>query len=143
MIRREISYRTKKYLHIVQAVIESGMEPRDFLERLRIRFRKNRPMVFVWGQNDILELKKASRLHRIPDITSGVQMIDLLRLIKIYYGLKNDLGLMNAYKLHVESEFTDRQAHHALEDAMMTKDVYQSFKDVANGHKTIDLLEYK
>lgn len=143
LVRKEISDRTKRFLHIDQAVIDAGMDPKDFLERLRTLFRKNRPMVFVWGQNDVLELKKAAILHRIPDITNGVQIIDLLRLLKIFYGLKNDLGLLNAYRIHVQKETDEHQAHHALEDAIMTKEVFLSFKQVTNGLKTIDLEEYK
>ena len=126
-----ISDRTIKFLKIEQAEIDQGIHPKTFLERLRFLFRKERPMVFVWGQNDVIELRKACKLHHMSDITSGVQIIDLLRLHKIYYGLKNDLGLFNAYRMYVGDTIgLEKQQHDALEDAMMTKDVFIGFQEV-------------
>ena len=55
----------------------------------------NEGRVFVWGKNDQLELNKLNKLHKLNNYTKTMQFMDLLNLHKIYFGLKNDLGLFN------------------------------------------------
>ena len=131
-IFKELTSRTKKFLHISQGTIESGISYQEFyriFERINKTFR---PMIIVWGQNDIIEIRKSSQMHQLPDLTRNVQFIDLLKLHKNYYGLKNDLGLFNAYKAYTSLDPLT-QAHDAFEDAMMTKTIFEYFKKVCNG----------
>lgn len=95
-----------------------------------------RPMVFVWGKNDELELAKMNRLYELDDFTRKMQFIDLLRLHKTYFGLKNDLGLFNAYKAYKGVDLT-KQKHDAFQDASVTLAVFSCFKDVTNGLMTV------
>lgn len=134
---KEISDRTKKFLSIQQEDIEQGISYQEFYDYFTKLINKYRPMVFVWGQNDQIELRKMNRLHQLADFTSKTQFVDLLKLHKTYFGLKNDLGLFNAYNLYKEVDL-DKQMHNALEDAMITKEVFYSFVDVCNGVKEIE-----
>ncbi len=133
---KELSNRTKKFLKITQETIDHGMTYIDFYRKLERILKTYRPMVVVWGQNDIIEIKKSTLNHHLPDITRNVQFIDLLKLHKLFFGLKNDLGLFNAHNLYATIDL-DEQAHDALEDAMVTKSVFESFKKVCNGEISI------
>lgn len=88
-------------------------------------------MVFVWGKNDQIELNKMNKLHHLGQFKQRLQFIDLLNLHKIYYRLKNDIGLFNAYNIYSDIDLTN-QKHDALEDAIVTKDIFFYFKDVCN-----------
>ncbi len=129
---KELSNRTKKFLHITQETIDSGIPYHDFYRTLERIIKTKRPMIIVWGQNDIIEIKKSAQLHHLPDLTRNVQFIDLLKLHKHYFGLKNDLGLFNAYKFYSDV-IPEDQVHDAYEDAMVTKVIFDFFKKVCNG----------
>jgi sporulation inhibitor KapD len=137
---KELSNRTKKFLKITQETIDGGIPYLEFYRLLERIVKTYRPMIVVWGQNDIIELKKTSQVHHLPDITRNVQFIDLLKLHKHYFGLKNDLGLFNAYKLYATDDL-EKQAHDAFEDAMVTKMIFDGFKKVCNGEMKVLLNE--
>ena len=134
----EISIRTKKFLHIDQSDVDGG-ETYEFLHsNLFIIQKRFNPIVYVWGKNDLLELNKLNRIHKLNNFTKHMQFIDLLNLHKLYYGLKNDLGLFNAYNLYSDEDLT-MQKHDALEDALVTKEIFYAFKDVCNNKRIITL----
>ncbi|MFA5006952.1 MAG: 3'-5' exonuclease [Candidatus Izemoplasmatales bacterium] len=132
----EITDRTRKFLKITQGSINQGIEFPEFHGLLDRIITQYRPMVMVWGQNDIIELRKAALYHRMPDITKKAQFVDLLKLHKNYFGLKNDVGLFNAYRVYSEID-PEKQAHDALEDATVTKLVYEGFRKVCNGDSNV------
>lgn len=134
----EISIRTKKFLHIDQSDVDGG-KTYDDLHKLIVELqRKYNPIVYVWGKNDQLELHKLNRIHRLSNFAKTMQFIDLLSLHKMYYGLKNDLGLFNAYNMYMEDSDLEKQKHDALEDALVTKEIFYAFKDVCNNKRFVD-----
>jgi sporulation inhibitor KapD len=134
----EISIRTKKFLHIHQENVDKGIAYRDFHKRLFNIEKTYSPIVYVWGKNDQNELNKLNRIHRLNNFTKNMQFVDLLSLHKIYYGLKNDLGLFNAYNMYFDQDL-DIQKHDALEDALVTKAIFQAFKEISNNQRTFSL----
>jgi len=135
---KDISDRTKKFLHIDQEQIDSGIEYRDFYDLFLEILQTYKPMVLVWGQNDRIELRKMNLSYQLSDFTPTTQFIDLLKLHKTYFGLKNDLGLFNAYTLYYENDL-DKQKHDALEDARVTKAVFDGFLEVCNNKRIVSL----
>jgi len=132
----EISERTRKFLHIEQQDIDQGMTYKDFYQLFFTLIQHYKPMVIVWGSNDQLELKKMNLIHNLFDFTPRTQIIDLLKLHKMYFSLKNDLGLFHAYQLYYNSE-NDYQKHDAFEDALITKNVFEAFLQVCQGKRTV------
>lgn len=133
----EISIRTKKFLHVEQEEVDGG-EDYEYLHNKLFKIQKRyNPVVYIWGKNDHLELNKLNRMHNLRNFTKNMQFVDLLSLHKIYYGLKNDVGLFNAHSLYTKQDLT-KQKHDALEDALFTKDIFYSFKEVCNNPRTID-----
>ncbi len=134
----QISRRTIKFLNIEQAEIETGITYLDFYHRLRNINYKYRPTTYVWGKNDQLELNKLNKIHKLNNFTKRMRFLDLLNLHKVYYGLKNDIGLFNAYNLYT-NEKLESQKHDALEDAMVTREVFKNFVEVCNNRLQITL----
>ncbi|MDY0138458.1 MAG: exonuclease domain-containing protein [Candidatus Izemoplasmatales bacterium] len=138
MLFPEISIRTKKFLHIEQSDVDTG-KTYYYLHKSILRIQnKYNPIVYVWGKNDQLELNKLNRIHKLVNFTKNMQFIDLLSLHKTYFGLKNDLGLFNAYNLYYDIDLLN-QKHDALEDAFVTKEIFYAFKDVCNNRKLVNL----
>ncbi|MBU0997848.1 MAG: hypothetical protein KKE16_07400 [Firmicutes bacterium] len=135
---KEISDRTKKFLRVEQEQIDSGLEYREFYDLFTKLLQTYKPMVLVWGQNDRIELKKMNFRHQLADFTPNTQFVDLLKLHKTYFNLKNDLGLFNAYFLYYENDI-DKQKHDALEDARVTKAVFDGFLEVCNNLRMLSL----
>ncbi|HOO44383.1 MAG TPA: 3'-5' exonuclease [Bacillota bacterium] len=134
----KISLRTMKFLHIEQTDIDGGIPYRDFYNKLDELIRKYNPMIFVWGKNDQLELAKLNKIHHLRNITKQMRFIDMLNLHKIYYGLKNDIGLFNAFNLYFDADLS-KQKHNAMEDAMVTKRIYDGFKHVCNHNLVVKI----
>jgi sporulation inhibitor KapD len=132
-----ISPRTIKFLHITQEEIETGIEYKDFYNKLKDIEFKYEPVVYIWGKNDQLELNKMNKRHNLYNFTKNMQFVDLLNLHKTYFSLKNDIGLFNAYNIYSEIDLSD-QKHDALEDAVVTHKIFEYFKDVCNNNKIID-----
>lgn len=127
----KISLRTIKFLHLKQEDIDTGIPYQTFYQRLFELYKTHNPTVFVWGKNDQLELNKLNRIHRLKNFTKSMRFIDLLNLHKIYYGLKNDIGLFNAFNLYYDEDLS-QQKHDAMEDALVTKRIFDGFKHATN-----------
>ena len=89
------------------------------------------PIVYVWGKNDQLELNKLNRLYKLNNFTRRMRFVDLLNLHKIYFSLKNDVGLFNAYNEYSD-EILEDQKHDAFEDAKVTMKIFDYFVKVCN-----------
>ena len=83
------------------------------------------PKLVVWGKNDISALKDSYEMHQKVSLTYEQDFIDLLKLHKDYYNLKDDLGLFKAFKTYYDVE--ELQVHDAKDDAAVTKYVFDAF----------------
>lgn len=136
---KEISNRTKKFLKITQEDIETGVTFNEFYDVLSKMIEEYKPMVVVWGKNDILSLKDAYNINGLPNLNDKIRFVDLLKLHKNYFNLKNDIGLFACYEKYIGEK--DHQEHNALTDALYTKVVYENFKKLCNGLINVDFKE--
>ena len=90
-----------------------------------LTLKKYNPKLVVWGKNDLSALNDSYVLHDKDKLTSDENFIDLLKLHKDYFNLKDDLGLFKAYKTYYDVAFS--QAHDAKDDALVTKYVFDAF----------------
>jgi len=134
----QISKRTVKFLHIEQDSVSGGIDYLEFYYKFRKLNNEYSPMIFVWGKNDQLELNKMNKIHRVKKFNRNVQFVDLLNLHKIYYRLKNDIGLFNAHNLYSDIDLSNQQ-HDALEDAVVTKEIFMNFKRVCNNFMKVNI----
>jgi len=136
-----LTKRTLKFLEITQEQANNGIEYQEFYKYFKSLVNKYRPAIIVWGRNDFLALRESYRINNVPTLRNKTRYINLLKLHKNFFNLKNDLGLFNALKLYTKNE--SHQAHNALEDAKVTAIIFNGFKNAINNQISIDLNSYK
>ncbi len=125
-IADHLSKRTVKFLKLDPEKFDKEAVKYDvFYKKLKRIIKKYHPKFVVWGKNDISALDESYKIHKKEPLTTHDDFIDLLKLHKDYYNLKDDLGLFNAYKTYYESN--DLQKHDAFDDALVTKYVFDAF----------------
>lgn len=137
----KLTKRTLKFLEITQDELNNGIEYIVFYNHFKKIVKEYKPAIIVWGRNDFLALRDSYRVNGVPSLRDDTRYINLLKLHKNFFNLRNDLGLFNAYKSY--SNIEDPQAHNALEDAKVTFEIYNGFKKVLNNQLSIDLSNFK
>lgn len=122
-----LNSRTFDFLNIDNKSFKNAQTAKDFYNTLIDKIMIYQPTIFVWGRNDILMLDKFYNLHKFKPITERKNFVNLMQVIKNYYGIKTDIGLFAAYDLFKESNPIE-QDHHALNDAIATAEIYHLFK---------------
>lgn len=140
-IHKKLTKRTKRFLEITQEEVNQGLPFKTFYDHFKHVIEKYDPAVIVWGRNDFLALKDAYKINKLPNIDPKTRYINLLKLHKNYYHLKNDLGLFNALNVYYPHE--KEQSHNAYEDAIVTFKIFKGFRDVVNHKRRVDLKKYK
>lgn len=121
-----ISDRTLDFLKKDIVDFEEAVESIDFYNSLKEVLEKYNPMIIVWGTNDILMIKKYYQKNNLAPLTTRASFINLMQLMKNYFGLRHDIGLFNALSFF-DTNFNLSQEHDALQDAYITYKVYQEF----------------
>lgn len=123
---RTLSKRTKRFLKLEEETFFQEAVPYDvFYTKLKDIIETYHPKLIVWGKNDLTALHDSFNLHEKPKLTTDQDFIDLLKLHKDYFNLKDDLGLFKAYQTYYDVEYD--QAHDAKDDAKVTKLVFDAF----------------
>lgn len=135
-----LTRRTLKFLKITQEEVDGGVDFSEFYHHFKKVVNKYNPAIIVWGRNDFLALEEGYRINQLPDLKSN-RYVNLLKLHKNYFNLKNDLGLFNAYSLYEAP--LENQVHNALEDAYVTSKIFYGFKEVLNDERYVDLSNFK
>mgnify|MGYP002639359646 CR=1 FL=1 len=137
----KLTKRTLKFLEITQDDLNGGIEYSVFYNHFKHLIEAYNPAIIVWGRNDFLALRDSYKVNGFPTLKFKTRYINLLKLHKNYFNLKNDLGLFNAYKCY--SNIENPQAHNALEDAKVTFEIFEGFKKVLNNKISIDLSNFR
>lgn len=137
---KTLSRRTLKFLKITQSQIDEGIDFSEFYKHFKRVVNKYNPAIIVWGRNDFLALDEGYKINKLPALKSN-RYVNLLKLHKNYFNLRNDLGLFNAYSLYELP--LENQVHNALEDAFVTSKIFYGFKDVLNDNRYVDLSSFK
>ncbi len=123
---KTLSKRTKRFLNLDEEVFFKQAIPYEmFYDKLEAIMEAYHPKLVVWGKNDLTALNDSFNLHQKKRLTSDQDFIDLLKLHKDYFNLKDDLGLFKAYQTYYDISFD--QAHDAKDDAFVTKLVFDAF----------------
>lgn len=131
-----LSKRTKRFLKLdEETFFQQAVDYRTFYETLKGMMVAYHPKLVVWGKNDMTALHESYKIHQVPPLTCDQDFIDLLKLHKDFFNLKDDLGLFKAFKEYYNEEHV--QFHHAEDDAVVTKYVFDAFVQfmIQNGSK--------
>lgn len=140
-IHKKLTKRTLKFLEITQYDVDNGINYEEFYIHFKQLVLKYAPAIIVWGRNDFLALRESYKINKFPSLKKMTRYINLLKMHKNYFNLKNDLGLFNALKLYTEPN--GAQMHDALEDAKATREIFNGFRSVLNNELLVDLSNYK
>ena len=140
-LHKKITKRTQKFLQITQEDVDQGIPFTEFYKHFTEVIDKYKPAIIVWGRNDFLALRESYSINKVPSLRKKTRYINLLKLHKNYFNLRNDLGLFNALNLYTTRE--DTQVHHALDDAKVTKEIFEGFKKTINYNFKVDLSKYQ
>ncbi len=126
-----LSKRTLKFLDLTQDDVDQGMSYETFYNHLKNLINTYKPAIIVWGRNDMLALRDSYKINHKRTLAKKTRFVNLLKLHKNYFNLKNDVGLLSAFERYGH-QLKQRQKHDALEDAYMTKKVFEGFKHLIN-----------
>jgi len=120
----KITPRCMRFLDLDDEVLESSISQEEFYKDFKEIINIYNPTAYTWGGSDDVELNMFYKLNKFKPIK--INSYDLSELIKKYYELPENIGLFRALKIF--KDISVLQAHHALTDAAVTKEVYDSFK---------------
>lgn len=133
-----INRRTRDFLHIENKDVKDSVSYFKFYNKFKQVLMKYRPAILTFGKNDKLFLERSYLINELPSLNYISRFINLSQLIKNYYELKKDPGLFSLYEQY--TGIKSNQTHDALEDALITFDVYNLFvKDVKNKERKENL----
>jgi len=122
----QLNYKTQKFLNIDLSFYKKNAYTfTHFYDELSTIINIYSPKLVVWGNYDIITINKSFDLYELNPLISATSFIDLLKIHKNFYSLKNDLGLFNAYEAYYNK--VSIQEHNALTDAVITKEVLLAF----------------
>jgi len=124
-----LNVRTLKFLSKTREDFKGACSYIEFYQLLESCIREYDVKIIAWGRNDILTLEQSFKLNHLKPLDVRNRYINLMQVIKNYYNSKNDLGLFNTYE-EMSGVVQDAQQHDALEDAMMTREIYKMFKNI-------------
>ncbi len=128
---KKLSKRTTKFLDLTQEDVDKGVNYKIFYNHFKSILETYNPAIIVWGKNDAISLKDSYKLNLVPSLAKKTRFVNLLKLHKNVFNYKNDLGLKNAYEMY-GYKTSSPQRHDALDDAYMTKKVFEGFKNTLN-----------
>ena len=71
-------------------------------------------------------------MYGVKPVTERKNFVNLMQIIKNYYGIKNDIGLYAAFELLGAKPPLVEQDHNALHDAAATLEVFHLFENEIN-----------
>ena len=134
VVHPELSKRVLKFLNIEYSSFYSkAIEYSSFYEEFSEVISLYNPSIIVYGKNDSITLNSSYIINNVEPLTNKTRFVNLCKLIKNYYNLRNDAGLFKLYQTYYEND--DLQIHDAFNDCYVTKEVFQAFKNDVS-HKT-------
>lgn len=126
-----INSRTTEFLNITEREIIHAKKPYTFYAILKDILTLYQPTIYVWGKNDIIMLDAFYEQHKFKKLVERKSFVNLMQVIKNYYGMKADIGLFHAYELF-NSKPPYEQDHNALNDALATSEIFKLFQKELN-----------
>ncbi len=126
-----INSRTTEFLKITEKDLINGKKPYVFYNILKEILTLYQPSIYVWGKNDIIMLDAFYQQHKFKKLAERKSFVNLMQVIKNYYGIKADIGLFHAYEFF-NSKPPYEQDHNALNDALATSEIFKLFQKELN-----------
>ena len=103
----------------------------EFYQLLEKKIKDYDVKIIAWGRNDIIALEQSFKINHLHPLDVRNRYINLMQVMKNYYNYKKEMGLFATYQELTNGE-EQKQAHDALEDAIIAKDIFDIFKERIN-----------
>lgn len=123
--------RTLKFLSRRRSDFDKAINYSEFYDVLKNCMKEFKPKVYAWGRSDIAAIEQSFVINKVKPLDIKKHHINLMQVMKNYYNLKDEMGLFQTYQEMSKVEMEPQQ-HDALEDAMLTREVFRMFKDEIN-----------
>ncbi len=129
-IQKTLSKRVIEFLNITQEMFYAkAIDYKDFYEEFKEINDLYHPSIIIYGKNDSITLNNSFKINGLP-LIENIRYVNICRLIKSYYNLKNEPGLFKLYQTYYHNQ--DLQVHDAFNDCYVTKEVFKAFRDDVN-----------
>ena len=132
--RMSLNNRTLKFLSREREEYDKAISYIDFYNSFKDLIKKYNPKIIAWGRSDLMTLENSFKINNVKNIPLKRRYINIMQLIKNYYNYKDEMGLFQTYE-DMTGIKQEPQAHDALEDAMITREIYHIFIDKINQKK--------
>lgn len=139
-IHNKISDRTYKFLSLSESDFVNAIKYKEFYEKFRFIIEKYKPAIITWGKNDKIVLENSYVINKLPSLNEESRFVNLLKLCKTHYELKQDPGLFHMVEYYYGK--TEQQAHDPLDDARATVKVFNKFVIDVKNHTKIDFQRF-
>ena len=126
-----LNNRTLKFLSRKREEFDDAISYNEFYEILKDVINKYDPKIVAWGRSDMLALEQSFKLNNVKALPIRKKYINIMQVIKNYYNLKDEMGLFQTYQ-EMSGVSLEPQQHDALEDAVLTREIYRMFKVKVN-----------
>lgn len=126
-----LNNRTLKFLSRKREEFDNAISYNEFYEILKDVINKYDPKIVAWGRSDMLALEQSFKLNNVKALPIRKKYINIMQVIKNYYNLKDEMGLFQTYQ-EMSGVSLEPQQHDALEDAVITREIYRMFKTKVN-----------
>ncbi len=126
--RITLNNRTLKFLSREREEFDNAINYTDFYNSFKELIAKYNPKIIAWGKSDLSTLEASFKVNNVKNIQLKKRYINIMQLIKNYYNYKDEMGLFQTYE-DMTGVVLEPQAHDALEDAMVTREIYHLFID--------------
>lgn len=126
-----INSRTAEFIQSTEEKIKNAPSCYKFYNKLKDIISLYQPTIYVWGRNDIIMLDSFYAMHKLMPLADRKKFVNLMQVMKNYFGIRTDIGLFHAYELFNKKALTE-QIHNALNDAIVTSEVFHLFQEELN-----------
>lgn len=126
-----LNARTLKFLSRKRGEFDGACNYKEFYNVLKWCLKEYNPKIYAWGRSDILAIEQSFSINKVKALDVRERHINLMQVMKNYYNLKDEIGLFQTYE-EMSKNSLNPQQHDALEDAMITREIYCMFKQQIN-----------
>lgn len=128
---KALNTRTLLFLSRIYSDFNDAPSYIEFYQSLERCIRDYDVKIIAWGVGDIMAMQKSFKFNHLMPLPLRGRYINLMQVIKNYYNERQEKGLFNTYQEYTKQPLSI-QAHDAMEDAKIAREIYHLFKAEIN-----------
>ena len=105
VVHKELSNRVLKFLNLDYSEFYSkAITYKEFYDDFKEIIEIYQPAIIVYGKNDSITLNSSYRINHVESLEKITRFVNISKIIKNYYNLKNDPGLFKLYQIQIKKQ---------------------------------------